>query len=186
MCDDEVGRVSADAVRAIAKAAELFVGALAARALEAAQAGKRKNFKAADVAALAARDRWGRWRRGGVPRRAARGCRDVAAGSCDWSCCWLCPPTRHPPHAPTCQPNLTRRRLADMGLREVLEEALSGGGGGGEQENAAAAAAAKDDKRRAAKRAKQEEAAAGSRQITSFFAAPAPAAQQAEVEAGGA
>lgn len=57
-----MGRVSADAVRAIAKATELFAGALAARALEAAQAGKRKNFKAADIVALAARDRRaGRW-----------------------------------------------------------------------------------------------------------------------------
>lgn len=57
MVDDEVQRVSADAVRAIAKATELFVQQLAARALQHAQAGKRKNFKEPDVAHVAGRDR---------------------------------------------------------------------------------------------------------------------------------
>lgn len=57
MVDDEVQRVSADAVRAIAKAAELFVQQLAVKALQHAQASKRKNFKAQDVAHVAGRDR---------------------------------------------------------------------------------------------------------------------------------
>lgn len=57
MVDDEVQRVSADAVRATAKAAELFVQQLAVKALQHAQASKRKNFKAQDVAHMAGRDR---------------------------------------------------------------------------------------------------------------------------------
>jgi histone H3/H4 len=59
LVDDEVQRMSADAVRAIAKATELFVQQLAVRALQHAQAAKRKNFKAPDVAHLAGRDRCG-------------------------------------------------------------------------------------------------------------------------------
>ncbi|PSC76788.1 Tryptophan-tRNA ligase [Micractinium conductrix] len=55
--DSEVQRVSADAVRAIAKAAELFVGALAVKSMEHAAADKRKNFKFADVEHVAGRDR---------------------------------------------------------------------------------------------------------------------------------
>ena len=55
--DEEVARVSADAVRAVAKATELFVQQLAARALEHAQAGKRKNFKLPDLLHVAGRDR---------------------------------------------------------------------------------------------------------------------------------
>lgn len=57
LADDEISRVSADALRAICKAAELFVGQLAVRALEHAQAQKKKNFKAADIEHLAGRDR---------------------------------------------------------------------------------------------------------------------------------
>lgn len=57
LADDEISRVSADALRAICKAAELFVGQLAVRALEHAQSQKKKNFKAADIEHLAGRDR---------------------------------------------------------------------------------------------------------------------------------
>lgn len=66
LADDEISRVSADGLRAICKTVELFVGQLAVRALEHAQASKKKNFKAADIEYLAGRDRWvqgrGGWR----------------------------------------------------------------------------------------------------------------------------
>ncbi|PRW58313.1 high mobility group [Chlorella sorokiniana] len=127
LADDEISRVSADALRAICKAAELFVGQLAVRALEHAQANKKKNFKAADIEHLAGRD----------------------------------------------------RRLVDMGLKEVLEDAAAAaaGGGGSPAENKEGdGAAGGGDKKKSAKRQKQEEAAAGTRQITSFFTAAAAAA----------
>ncbi|KAL4431280.1 hypothetical protein ABPG75_006536 [Micractinium tetrahymenae] len=57
MMDSDVKRLSAEAVRAIAKAAELFAGQLAVKAMEHAAKGKRKNFKASDVEQLASRDR---------------------------------------------------------------------------------------------------------------------------------
>eukprot|EP00887_Chlorella_sp_A99_P005767 scaffold1.g5767.t1 len=57
MVDPDVSRISADAVRALAKATELFVGGLALKALDHAVAAKRKNFKFEDVAAVARRDR---------------------------------------------------------------------------------------------------------------------------------
>lgn len=196
-----MGRVSADAVRAISKAAELFMGQLAAKALEHAQASKKKNFKAADVAAVAARDRcagggalvcWG----GRLLRAVCRGAQGLPAPRSQGvgACSHMVVPPRLPAHPPltsqfACfpphfpfpqrptQPHL--RRLQDMGLREVLDEAAAAAGGGTEEENAAAAAATAADKRLAAKRQKQEEAAAGMLQITSFFGA-APAAAAAE------
>lgn len=42
LADDEISRISADGLRAISKAAELFVGQLAVWALEHAQASKKK------------------------------------------------------------------------------------------------------------------------------------------------
>jgi hypothetical protein len=57
LVDEEVQRVSADAVRAIAKATELLVQQLAVRALEQAQAHKKKNFRLPEVLHVAGRDR---------------------------------------------------------------------------------------------------------------------------------
>ena len=57
LVDEEVQRVSADAVRAIAKATELFVQQLAVRALEQAQAHKKKNFRLPEVLHVVGRDR---------------------------------------------------------------------------------------------------------------------------------
>ena len=167
MVDGEVKRVSADAVRAIAKATELFVQQLAARALQHAQASKRKNFRAPDVAHLAGRD-----------RRVAGGAGGGGAGG--WGHCERrrerasvagSQQAGRRRHARMLMPtstvaaHLSCSRLVDMGLREVLEQQGGTSGGTDEAENAAA------HKQRSTKRQKQDEAAAaGTRQITAFFA----------------
>lgn len=55
--DGDVGRVSADGLRAVAKATELFLQLFAAKAYAHAKAAKRKNIKFCDLAAVAGRDR---------------------------------------------------------------------------------------------------------------------------------
>lgn len=55
--DPEVDRMGADAVRALSKATALFIESLAAKSLAHAQQSKRKNFKFADIEAVAKRDR---------------------------------------------------------------------------------------------------------------------------------
>ena len=57
LVDGDVQRIGADAVRALAKATELFVELLALKAAEVARSGKRKNFKFQDIVAAAKRDR---------------------------------------------------------------------------------------------------------------------------------
>ncbi|KAI8114140.1 hypothetical protein M9434_002266 [Picochlorum sp. BPE23] len=54
--DEEVKRVSGDAVRVIAEATGMFIGLLATRSLEYAKAQKRKNFKFSDIEAAARSD----------------------------------------------------------------------------------------------------------------------------------
>jgi hypothetical protein len=55
--DPDVDRLSADGVRALAKATSLFLGLLAAKSLDHARGLKRKNFKFSDIEAVARRDR---------------------------------------------------------------------------------------------------------------------------------
>ncbi|WPT18093.1 DNA polymerase epsilon subunit C [Picochlorum sp. SENEW3] len=54
--DEEVKRVSGDAVRVIAEATGMFIGLLATRSLEYAKVQKRKNFKFSDIEAAARSD----------------------------------------------------------------------------------------------------------------------------------
>ena len=54
--DEEVKRVSGDAVRVIAEATGMFIGLLATKSLEYAKAQKRKNFKFSDIEAAARAD----------------------------------------------------------------------------------------------------------------------------------
>ncbi|KAI8103997.1 hypothetical protein M9435_006523 [Picochlorum sp. BPE23] len=54
--DEEVKRVSGDAVRVIAEATGMFIGLLATRSLEYAKAQKRKNFKFSDIESAARSD----------------------------------------------------------------------------------------------------------------------------------
>ena len=98
--------------------------------------------------------------------------------------CARCPSRRfllatNTPSLPFC----LRRRLVDMGLKEVLEEAAAaaaGGGGSPEENKGGSGGAAGGEQKKSAKRQKQEEAAAGTRQITSFFAAAAVPAAPAD------
>jgi len=55
--DSEVDRMTADAVRAMAKATSLFIGLLATKAYTHAAHLKRKNFKFSDIEAVASKDR---------------------------------------------------------------------------------------------------------------------------------
>ena len=55
--DPDVDRISADGARALAKATSLFVEMLACKACDHARQLKRKNFKFADIEAVAQRDR---------------------------------------------------------------------------------------------------------------------------------
>jgi histone H3/H4 len=55
--DEEVKRISADAVRVIAEATGLFLGDLASQAYSYAVSNKRKNFKFSDVEHVARKDR---------------------------------------------------------------------------------------------------------------------------------
>ncbi|KAK2075655.1 hypothetical protein QBZ16_001763 [Prototheca wickerhamii] len=57
LMDDEVARVGAEGLRAVAAAAEAFLGLLASKALSRAGGDKRKNFRFDDLLAVAKQDR---------------------------------------------------------------------------------------------------------------------------------
>lgn len=91
LMDSDVKRLSSEALRAIAKAAELFAGQLAVRAMEQAAKGKRKVGRAA-------------WRRRAGCARAVRSRGRADISTCTgwpWSTCWRLP-LRAPPAYPPC------------------------------------------------------------------------------------